>query len=483
MADNLSIILGAKLDNSQRSITDLNTQISKLSAKLNKLDLKINIDTKGLTQAFTQLTQTQQKLQGVSKNKIKIFDESELKRSGAEFIKITGSIEGAMGHLEKRYKNLGKVTIEGQNFDPITKAVDRFTLKVEESEGVVKKLRFSLAELSDGQKIWINDKVTGSNKIADIEARNLKQMHEVRVATQQATEAERERTIEIKKQIELYKQQMLGGDGFKGELDIFTSKQKGRFDPKLLEKIRSDINGLNIETPDLNNKMKELNIQFSSLKQNASQSGSVMGRALENAGKFLRFYLVGGLLVGFVRDIREGINSIKELDASLTELGKVSDLTGYQLKIFTDRAYEVGRTIGRTGKEVIDATSTFKRAGYELESAFELSQQALLLTNIGDGINDVTEASSSLIAILKGFKMEAQSTAHIVDALNEVSNNYAVDTVNLTEILKRTSGTIGQTGTSYEQLLGLATGGYESLRNAEMVASGKMFCPCVQKCA
>ena len=68
--------------------------------------------------------------------------------------------------------------------------------------------------------------------------------------------------------------------------------------------------------------------------------------------------------------------------------------------------------------------------------------------------------------------MEASETAHVIDALNEVSNTYAVDTNNLTEIMKRVSGTIAQTGTSYEQLLGLATGGFESLRNAEMVASG-----------
>ena len=157
---------------------------------------------------------------------------------------------------------------------------------------------------------------------------------------------------------------------------------------------------------------------------------------------------------------------------SLTELNKVADLTENQLADITKRAYEAGTTIGRTGKEVIDATSEWVRAGYNIEDAFSLSQQSLLLTNIGDGITDVKEASSSLIAVLKGFKMEASDTAHVVDALNEVSNNFAVDTNNLTEILKRTSGTLAQTGTSYEQLIGLATGGYESLRSAEMVASG-----------
>ena len=281
-----------------------------------------------------------------------------------------------------------------------------------------------------------------------------------------------EKTKQLEIDISLYKQKMLGGNGFTGELDIFADKQKGKYDKDALTKIRTDIDGLNASTPELNTKIKQTGIEFSSLRQQAAQSGNVMTRALENAGKFLRFYMVGGLLVSAVNALKGSINVVRELDTSLTELNKVSDLTSQQLESFTNRAFEASKLLGRTGKEIIDATTEFKRAGYNLEESFNLSQQGLLLTNIGDGIKDVKEASSSLISILKGFKMEAQDTAHVVDALNETSNLYAVDTNNLTEILKRVSGVMGQTGTSYEELLGLATGGFEVLRNAEMVASG-----------
>lgn len=256
--------------------------------------------------------------------------------------------------------------------------------------------------------------------------------------------------------------------------DIIKLLLSAEIDPTAISKMQTQLKGMqnntmiNVNTTGAVKSVENLGYAF----DGASASTGILSKAIENAGKFLRFYLVGGVLVGFANSIKNGVKSVVELDTSLTELAKVSNLTGSQLKVFTDQAYDAGRTIARTGKEVIDATAEFKRAGYEINEAFELSKQALLLTNIGDGINDVTEASSSLIAILKGFKMEARETAHIVDSLNEVSNNYAVDTNNLTEILKRASGTIGQTGTSYEQLLGLATGGYESLRSAEMVASG-----------
>lgn len=170
--------------------------------------------------------------------------------------------------------------------------------------------------------------------------------------------------------------------------------------------------------------------------------------------------------------ISDMIETVSSLDKSLVELRKVTDMTDSQLESFTKAAFEVGEVVARTGKEVIDATATFSRAGYELQDALDLGKSALLLVNTADGINDVAEASGTLISALKAFNMEASQATHIVDALNEVSNNYAVDTDNLADILRRVSGTLSQTGTTMEEVFGLAVGGFTTLRDAEMVASG-----------
>jgi len=193
---------------------------------------------------------------------------------------------------------------------------------------------------------------------------------------------------------------------------------------------------------------------------------------VKDLGKLAIWSAAAALLYAPLRSLREGINTVVELDASLTELNKVTDISKTQMKLFTDQAYEMGVTIGRTGKDVIEATSTFAKAGFDLQESFDLSKQALILTNVGDGITDVTEAAGSIIAVLRGYQMEATNTSHVIDLLNEVSNKYAVDTNNLTDGLQRTSGTLAQTGTSVEQLTGLLTGGYESLRNMEKVSSG-----------
>lgn len=199
--------------------------------------------------------------------------------------------------------------------------------------------------------------------------------------------------------------------------------------------------------------------------------------------RFAQIGIVVGAFRLLKRAISDMIDVVTNLNTSLVELQKVADLEGNSLKDFTEQAYGLGEQLARTGQEVIDATTVFSRAGYEIQDAFDLAESSLLLTNVADGISSVSDASSVLISVLKAFNMSADDSMHIVDSLNEVSNNYAIDTDNLADILTRVSGTLAQTGTTMEEVFGLAVGGFTTLRNAEMVASGKVFCQYVQKCA
>src|SRR5690606_17844642 len=120
-----------------------------------------------------------------------------------------------------------------------------------------------------------------------------------------------------------------------------------------------------------------------------------------------------------------------ELDNSLVELRKVTDLSGQSLVNFTNKAYDMSVEIARTGKEVIDATTVFKRAGYTLDESFDLAKASLVMVNVGDGIRDVNEASSALIATLKGFKLSDTDAMKVVDMINETSNTAAIDFENI----------------------------------------------------
>ena len=156
----------------------------------------------------------------------------------------------------------------------------------------------------------------------------------------------------------------------------------------------------------------------------------------------------------------------------LKEIHKVADLSYDKLLAFSDKAYETADKIGRTGSDMIEAATEFKRAGYDLDNSLEMGDAALVMTNVADGITQTSDAASTLISVLNGFNVDESSVMSIVDKMNSVSNQSPVGFDNLTDGLERVSGTMNQAGNSIDQTIGLLTGGFTQLRNMEKVSTG-----------
>jgi TP901 family phage tail tape measure protein len=179
------------------------------------------------------------------------------------------------------------------------------------------------------------------------------------------------------------------------------------------------------------------------------------------------YYLISKTIQG----VKKMVSAVKEVDTSLVELQKVTNLTGSSLNSFTEKAYQAGANLGRTGQEVIDATTTFSRAGYDLQEAAQLAQSALVMTNVGVDIPNIESAASDMISILKAFDVQAEESMSVIDKLYNVANKEPLDFGNLTEMLVTAGGTLAQTGTTLEQTMGLLTGAFATMRDTS-VANG-----------
>ena len=144
-------------------------------------------------------------------------------------------------------------------------------------------------------------------------------------------------------------------------------------------------------------------------------------------GVFTAF--IGGLSVLHTvgNYIRDGIQSVRELDAALTELKKVTDETEETYDNFLQTAMKTGERIGSTLSNVTSATAEFAKLGYNIKEAASMAEAALVYTNVGDNI-DVETGSQSIISTLKAFGIEADNTMSIVDKFNEIGKiNLPVD--------------------------------------------------------
>lgn len=167
------------------------------------------------------------------------------------------------------------------------------------------------------------------------------------------------------------------------------------------------------------------------------------------------------------------ITEVKNLDVELTEFSKVTDLTAQETEQFIDDSYRLGETVAKTGTEVVTATTLFKKMGYTVDESMDFAKDALMWTNVADGMVSVEDAANMLISTMKAYGEEAVSATQIIDALNEVSNNYSTSSSALSNNLSTVAATLATSGTDLYQTIGLMTAGIEVMPDkASKVANG-----------
>lgn len=235
--------------------------------------------------------------------------------------------------------------------------------------------------------------------------------------------------------------------------------------------IQSGANQVNLSG--LSQQFKQVQTQTQSTNTTSQGFFSNLKTGLKSSiAQMLKFQLAYKIIKTTQEAIKAMVKSVVELDGVLTEFNKVADLSADELSKFADKAYESAAKIGRTGKDMIEASTEFKKAGKSLDESLELGNSALVMTNVADGINRTSDAASTLISVLNGFKLKDSEAMSVVDKMNEVSNNSPIGFDNIADGLERVSGTMRQTGSDINETIGLLTGGYAELRDISKVSTG-----------
>jgi TP901 family phage tail tape measure protein len=189
-----------------------------------------------------------------------------------------------------------------------------------------------------------------------------------------------------------------------------------------------------------------------------------------NSFKTMSSYITANMVFNFVkRQILDMVNEVTAIDTAMTELRKVTEATNAEFETFAKSAGQTGRELGASISDVINATSTFSRAGFNLPDAEELGKVATLYKNVGDGIT-IDSASDSIISVMKAFNIEAENSIGIIDRINEVSNRAAIDSGGLGLALQRVASAMDAANNSLDETIALTTVSNEIVQNPEMVA-------------
>lgn len=141
---------------------------------------------------------------------------------------------------------------------------------------------------------------------------------------------------------------------------------------------------------------------------------------LDVTKKVVQFGAVTAVIRGVTTGMGSMVKNVYDLDGALTEFKKVSDLSGKGLEKYTDQAYKTGKTVARTGTEMVQAATEFKKSGFNEKDSMELARVASMYQNVADVELSAGEAANFIVSQMKAFNMTAGDAEHIIDAVNEV---------------------------------------------------------------
>lgn len=224
-------------------------------------------------------------------------------------------------------------------------------------------------------------------------------------------------------------------------------------------------------TASFNQAGNAINASAKNMGQASSMLGSFFSNVKKKSGEILTYFTGANMVYQTVAKIRQGITYVREIDAALTELKKVTDETDETYNRFLQNASKTAGQIGSTVKEFTNATADFARLGYNIEQASDLAKAASVYYHVGDDLSDIGEASDSIISTMHGFGIEAENAMNIVDKFNEVGNNFAISSSGIGQALLRSASAMAEAGNTIDESIGLITAANSVVQNPETVGT------------
>lgn len=220
----------------------------------------------------------------------------------------------------------------------------------------------------------------------------------------------------LEQQISLYQQRMIP------QVDalLIKMKQMGVVDTSGLEKYKLELESISASsfnkgqmTQNFNNLKSSANENIATMKNLNTETKGFLSTMGSSAGKFAQFALVGGLLMGVVSALKQGLVAVTDLDNGMNALR--IDMMGANEDAFTSLAkgsQNLSIQIGTNIKDITDIMAVYSNANSTAQQIIEKTRPSAILANIsGMTGRDSSDAIQSVLLVFNEFKNSSDSIA------------------------------------------------------------------------
>lgn len=325
------------------------------------------------------------------KKAAKILKGGDLEKAQSEFFKINESYQ--------KFKDAGKTDSSDDHFNTLVKSANEYRTAL---DGMIAKERESqriAKETAAAEKAAAKEKAKASKEEETANAKRLQAEKQIAALNQ-------------KVETTLRKNSRLSGTQYESQLRALTG-------------------GLNADDKNFKDTITKRNLDYSNIISNASAAGkmgqSFMGRLSQTYQRLVSYGVITSVFFQISNAMRSVYDNVVNIDTAMTQLRKVTDETDATYDKFFDGVNDRAKNIGATMADTINASADFARLGYDIDTASQMADAALVYKNVGDNITDISQASESLTSTIQAFKsfgIEASDAMGVVDRFNEVGKDY-----------------------------------------------------------
>lgn len=234
--------------------------------------------------------------------------------------------------------------------------------------------------------------------------------------------------------------------------------------PENLDEIERYIDGIEGE------KLQELAAGMAKFRETTDQAGNTvvktMGKGTEEINKqkdsvdsldaqvkslqssFLNFFSLTNGWSLLQRAIKNAYATVKELDASMTEIAVVSEYTIDDIWAMRGKYSDAATEMGAKTIDLVDATKLLVQQGLSLNQSLETGIEVTKMARIANLSG--ADATNLMTAQLRGFNMEMSEANRVSDVFSNLAAKTQADTEEIAVALSKTASIANSAGASFE---------------------------------
>lgn len=240
----------------------------------------------------------------------------------------------------------------------------------------------------------------------------------------------------------------------KAQLAIQTLQQSKshKLDNSDVNSFLNSINQISSRTPNARQEMQKLNLQLKEMAINAKRVDTSMATALKG---ITMWTVASTAFFAPIQGIKSMTQEVLEFDKQMTNIKRVLDEPSYAYADMLEQTMQMSNELGVSVKNTLSVVEQFARQGYSGDELLDLSKTTETLQTLSDLTPE--QSVNTLTSALINFNMTAKESVKVGDMLNEVDNNYAVSTLDLSDSIRKASSTSKTFGVDLQHLIGYTT--------------------------